>query len=89
MSAEPIIDPRTGEVVGDDLAALVVAEESIDVQLRGYGNLYRFRDALRERIAEKRGPAVLPARNRRTDVQRRIAACPRCGETPKPMERAA
>jgi hypothetical protein len=80
---DPCVHPRTGEVVGTTLTELIEAERVIDLELRGNAPLYRFRDDLRGRIAEARGPAVLPPRGRRTDVQRRVAACPRCGMVPE------
>jgi hypothetical protein len=88
--SESIVHPVTGEIVPDTLNALTAAERAVDVELRGLRPLYRFRDALQARVAELRGPAVLPVRARRTDVQRRVASCPRCGGVlGKPLERAA
>lgn len=79
---EPIVHPLTGEVLGDDLDALVQAEQIVDRYLRGLSRHYGFRGALRERIAELRGPAKLPSRRYRTDKQQRVSQCPRCGAFP-------
>jgi hypothetical protein len=71
-----MMNPLTGEVVGDSLDSLTLAEAEVDRDIRA---LYRFRDELRLAIAEARGVARLPHPRRQTDVQRRVAACPRCG----------
>lgn len=71
--------PLTGEVMPDELDVLVEAERAVDRYLRAQARHYRFRDELRERIAELRGPAVLPRPRYRTDRQQRVSVCPRCG----------
>ncbi len=43
------------------------------------GDLYRQRRIVMEAFAEEQGPAVLPVRTKRTDTQRLVARCPRCG----------
>lgn len=78
--SEPLCDPLTGEVVPDDLAALEEAERAVDAFLRSLGPRYDFRRSLRERIADLRGPAELPAARYRTDKQARVSVCPRCGD---------
>lgn len=82
--ASPIVHPVTGEVLPDELEELVRAEAIVDEYLRAQWPHYSFRRRLRERIAELRDKAVLPHRSLRTDVQARVAACPRCGEERKP-----
>lgn len=77
---EPVVHPLTGEAVPDNLAVLTRCEAAVDRYLRHQRPHYAFRDALRVRLAELRGPAVLPRPARRTDVQRRVDKCPRCGE---------
>jgi hypothetical protein len=77
--SEPIVHPLTGEAVPDDIPALAGYEAAVDRYLRHQRVHYAFRDALRVRLAELRGPAVLPRPARRTDVQRRVDKCPRCG----------
>lgn len=69
----------------DDLDALGRAEESVDLFLRDLGPVYDARRELRVRIAELRGPAELPKPRWQTDTQRKVAACPRCGERPAPV----
>jgi hypothetical protein len=78
--SEPIVHPISGEVLADDLDTLVRAEAIVDRYLRGLASQYAFRRALRERIAELRGPAELPRPRYRTDKQQRVSECPRCGE---------
>jgi hypothetical protein len=75
--SDPLVHPLTGEIVPEVLPALVDAEKAVDRDAR---KLYGFRSELRKTIAELRGVAVLPPRHRRTEVQRRVASCPRCGE---------
>lgn len=77
-----ITHPLTGEVLPDDLKELEHAEGIVDSYLRGQRNHYAFRRALRERIAELRGPAQLPPPRYRTDTQMRVAECARCGAKP-------
>lgn len=76
-----IVHPLTGEVLPDELEALVEYEATVDGWLRGLRDHYSFRRRLRERIAELRGEAVLPRRAFRTDKQQRVSECPRCGGT--------
>lgn len=80
--SEPIVSPSTGEVLPDDLDTLVEAERRVDRFLRSLGPHYGFRRALRERIAELRGPAGLPRPRYRTAKQARVSECPRCGARP-------
>lgn len=42
--------------------------------------LYRERAPILEALAEARGPAVLPKPRYRTDVQKAVSRCPRCGD---------
>lgn len=74
-----IVNPITGEVVPDELEDLQRAERNVDGFLRSLHDHYEFRLALRQRIAEKRGPAELPKPRLRTDKQARVSVCPRCG----------
>lgn len=76
---EPIVKPTTGEVLPDTLDALTEHERVVDGFLRRLGAHYSYRSRLRERIAELRGPAVLPRPRHRSDRQAAVAACPRCG----------
>ena len=65
--------PLTGVALdADDLAALVQADE----EFWPYQGRWK---RVRERIAELRGPADLPRPSRQSDVQARVARCPRCG----------
>lgn len=74
-----IVRPSTGEILPeDDLDALVAAERIVDAYLRRQSVHYNFRRRLRERIAELRGPAVLPRPRHQTDVQKKVHECPRC-----------
>lgn len=82
---EPIVRPSTGEVLSDDLGTLVEAERRVDAFLRSLGPHYGYRRALRERIAELRGPAELPRPRYRTDKQARVSECPRCGARPSDL----
>lgn len=66
-------------MLADDLESLVEAEAIVDRYLRRQSPHYAFRRALRERIAELRGPAELPRPRWQTDRQRRVSECPRCG----------
>lgn len=77
-----IAHPLTGEILADELEVLVEAEKTVDRYLRGLSKHYGFRRALRERIAELRGPAELPRPRYRTDKQSRVSECPRCGARP-------
>lgn len=68
------IHPETGEVLATSeqwQAALSAVEEKL-------APLYRVRRALREEYAERFEP-VLPAPRYRSQVQDRVARCPRCG----------
>lgn len=47
---------------------------------RQIGDLYNERRAIMEAFADENGPAVLPAPTRRTDKQKLVARCPRCGD---------
>lgn len=79
-----IVHPVTGEVLDpDDLAGLVQAEKIVDRYLRKQSRHYNFRRALRERIAELRGPAVLPRPVYQTEKQQKVHDCPRCGRRNK------
>lgn len=77
-----ICHPITGEVLPDDLAALERTERQVDRYLRRQSQHYAFRRALRERIAELRGPAALPPRRSQTPHQQRVQDCPRCSGPP-------
>lgn len=69
------VHPETGEVLAtaeEWQAALAAIEERL-------APLYRVRRALREEYAERFEP-VLPAPRYRSQVQERVARCPRCGE---------
>ncbi len=61
-----------------DLRALEAELREIGDNL---GDLYRRRDTVLERLAELRGPAVLPKPRYQTDRQRLVSRCPRCGGT--------
>lgn len=74
-----LANPLTGLVIADNLSALEAEEAKIDTLLRGYSPLYEYRNNLRLRMAELRGPAELPRPRFRSDRQARVAACPRCG----------
>lgn len=80
QTVERIAHPLTGEVLTDDLDALVRAEAIVSRYLRTQAKHYRFRADLLKRIAELRGPAELPRRRFRTDKQMKVAECPRCGD---------
>lgn len=73
-----ILHPVNGAVVEDDLDTLTNLEAHVDKYLRRQNVHYNFRKLLRERIAELRGPAVLPRPRYRTERQSRVAECPRC-----------
>lgn len=75
----PVVHPLTGEVLPDDVGALLEAERLVDRYLRAQARHYAFRGDLRERIAELDGPAVLPRPRWRSNVQQRVSECPRCG----------
>lgn len=74
-----IVHPISGEVIPDELDALVAAEKEVDGFLRSLQAHYGFRLQLRQRIAEKRGPSVLPSPRLRSEKQWRVSVCPRCG----------
>lgn len=68
------VHPETGEVLAtaeEWQAALSAVEEKL-------APLYRVRRALREEYAERFEP-VLPAPRYRSQVQEKVARCPRCG----------
>lgn len=68
------IHPETGEVLAtaeEWQAALAAVEEKL-------APLYRVRRSLREEYAERFEP-VLPEARYRSQVQDRVARCPRCG----------
>ncbi len=75
----PIAHPLTGEVLPDDLDALERAEVIVDNYLRTQAKHYKFRAALRAEIARQRGKAELPRPRWRSEVQQKVAECPRCG----------
>lgn len=84
MNESAIVHPLTGELLDrDDLAGLVEMERRVDVYLRRQRRHYAFRGNLRERIAELRGPAVLPRASHQTDTQKKVDDCPRCGRKAK------
>lgn len=70
------VHPETGEVLAteqDWREALAAVEERM-------APLYRLRRQLREQAAERFQAAEQPSRWRdRTDIQRRVERCPRCG----------
>lgn len=74
-----IIHPISAEVLPDDLATLERTERQVDRYLRRQSQHYAFRRALRERIAELRGPAALPRPRYRTETQHSVGRCARCG----------
>lgn len=74
-----IVRPLTGEIIPSDLATLVDEEARVDRYLRSLSPHYAYRRALRERIAELRGPAEMPPPRYRTETQGKVARCPRCG----------
>lgn len=70
------VHPVTGEWIDAIEPRLAEAAKETDEEL---GRIYRALLPIRERLAELRGPAVLPRPSRQTDKQRRVSACPRCG----------
>lgn len=71
------VHPLTGELFPADEHAL---QDAVNAADREISRLYRGTDGLRAKLAEIRGPAVLPDGVKRTDKQKRIARCPRCME---------
>lgn len=85
------IDPLTGELREATTDALKAARHT------AYDEIGRIKAALapiQHELAERAGPATLPARRYRSDLQAATACCPRCGdplptETPASTETAA
>lgn len=76
--SQRILHPATGAVVEDDLDTLAALEAVVDKWLRSLSPHYELRRKLRERIAEITETPAMPKRRYRTDVQARVASCPRC-----------
>lgn len=75
-----LVHPFTGEVLDpEDLEALEDAEAQLTTYLSGFGVFYGIRRELRTAIAEKRKAAKLPRPRYRTELQMKVAECPRCG----------
>lgn len=73
------IHPDTGELLATHeewLAALTALEEKL-------APIYRVRRDLREAYAERFPTPELPRRRYRTDIQEKVARCPRCGQAYK------
>jgi hypothetical protein len=64
--------------VTDELVGLTARADTLDRRL---SVIYRELRPLRVRIAELRGPAVLPRRRYQTETQAKVDRCPRCGAT--------
>lgn len=74
-----LFHPFTGEVIDpDDLPTLEDAEAELSKYLSGFGVLYGIRRELRGAIAAKRKAASLPRPRFRTEIQQKVAECPRC-----------
>lgn len=70
-----VLHPETGREVHTHEDFI----EAIDWVERRLAPLYKVRRHLREEMAERYPPPELPRRRERTDVQERVARCPRCG----------
>lgn len=83
MNPETFLHPLTYEVLPGDESSLADAVEDAFIRVkalkREIADVMARLDPLRLRLAELRGPAVLPARRHRTPTQELTASCPRCG----------
>ena len=75
-SRSDYVHPETGEILSSEedwRSALSAVEEQL-------APLYRLRRSLREAHADRFAPAAMPTQRRnRSEIQERVARCPRCG----------
>lgn len=67
-----------GALEGGALAELQAEEARLDTYLRSLAPLYKQRRELRKTIADLLGPVDLPSPRWRSDLQGKVADCPRC-----------